>query len=323
MDTTNDTIEEMSFTHNQIFKVNFDGVTLIKITVVFLMTAFFIYINCIMLFALWSKPIFHEKPRYILFAHMLLNDSILLCVTSVMYALSLALLNIARAICSLLVLISSCTFQNAPLTLAMMSIERFVAICFPLRHSSIITKKSTSIGLAVIWCLSSLDIVIDLIYVLMSDFGSPAKTIFCTREKIIIAEWQVMKAEVFNVLYFVTVTIIIILTYISIMVTARSVSTNKESAKKAQRTVLLHLIQLGLCLASFLYGIIERILALMTVGSTSLFIDLRYLNFLIVLILPRCLSPLIYGLRDDAVRPLFRYYFCYSSKKIKPAVNVH
>ena len=104
-------------------------------------------------------------------------------------------------------------------------------------------------------------------------------------------------------------------TYISIMITARSMSSNKDSAKKAHRTMLLHLIQLGLCLTSFVYGSIERALSLLTVSDTALFKHLRYLNFLIVRIVPRCLSPLSYVLRDDAVRPLFKYYFCYRSTK--------
>ena len=140
--------------------------------------------------------------------------------------------------------------------------------------------------------------------------------IYCAREQIFIKSWQLDVYNGFNVFYFVSVTVIIIFTYICIMITARSVSSNKDSAKKAHRTVLLHLVQLGLCLTSFVYGSIERALYLVTSNDPGIFKHLRYLNYLIVLILPRCLSPLIYGLRDDAVRPLFKYYFCCGSTKI-------
>ncbi|GAA6105660.1 odorant receptor 131-2-like [Tachysurus ichikawai] len=102
----------------------------------------------------------------------------------------------------------------------------------------------------------------------------------------------------------------------------RSITSNKDSAAKAHKTVLLHIIQLSLCLTSFLYSIIERAAATSST-STSLFVDLRYLNYLFVLILPRCLSPLIYGLRDDAVRPLFIYYFRCATGKRRSTVNVH
>ncbi|KAM9451151.1 odorant receptor 131-2-like [Clarias gariepinus] len=322
MATINITDAKLSFTYEQVYKVDFDATTLTKIVVAVLMSLFFVYINCTMLFALGSKALFHESPRYILFAHMLLNDSILLLVTTVMYAMSLALANVARALCSLLVFISTCTFQNAPLTLALMSLERYVAICFPLRHCTIATRKSTGIALGIVWFISSLEIMTDVMFDLITDPSQLLKTTFCTREKLFVAKWQADKSQGFTILYFVSVTVIILFTYVSIMITARSISSNKESATKAHKTVLLHLIQLGLCLTSFLYATIEKTLYMMTGSNSSLFIHLRYLNFLIVLILPRCLSPLIYGLRDDAVRPLFKYYFCYRTYKIKPVVNV-
>ncbi|XP_060790890.1 odorant receptor 131-2-like [Neoarius graeffei] len=322
MATINITDAKLSFMYEQVYKVDFDAATVTKIVVAVLMSLFFVYINCIMLFALGSRSMFHETPRYILFSHMLLNDSILLLVTTIMYAMSLALTNVARAICSLLVLISTCAFQNAPLTLALMSLERFVAICFPLRHCTIATRKNTGIALGIVWFASSLNIVTDITYDLVTDPSQLLKITFCTREKLFVAKWQADKTQGFNILFFVSVTVIILFTYISIMITARSISSNKESATKAHKTVLLHLIQLGLCLTSFLYATIERALYMMTGSSSALFIHLRYLNFLIILILPRCLSPLIYGLRDDAVRPLFKYYFCYRSHKIKPVVNV-
>ncbi len=94
---------------------------------------------------------------------------------------------------------------------------------------------------------------------------------------------QLDKTQGFYVLYFVFVAVIIIFTYISIMITARSVSSDKDSAKKALKTVLLHLIQLGQCLISFLYTIINKALY-MVIESSSLFINLRYLNFIIVII---------------------------------------
>ncbi len=95
---------------------------------------------------------------------------------------------------------------------------------------------------------------------------------------------------------FVSVAVIII-SHTLALCTARSVSSEKDSAKKALKTVLLHLIQLGLCLTSFLYIIINKALY-MVIESSSLFINLRYFNFLIVIILPRCL---INGMRDKPV----------------------
>ncbi|XP_057215705.1 odorant receptor 131-2-like [Triplophysa rosa] len=323
MAATNGTVTDASFIYQQFFRSDFNAVTTTRIAVVVLMSLFFIFVNCVMLFALGIKSIFFQTPRYILFGHMLINDSVLLLVTTVMYILSVFLFYITKALCSLLVFISHCTLRNAPLTLAVMSLERYVAICFPLRHCDIATPKRTSIALGIIWMLSSLTIAIDIIYALIVNPNHLSDITFCTLEKLYIAKWQMDKNQGFDVLYFVSVAVVIIFTYIRIMITARSVSSDKDSCKKALKTVLLHLIQLGLCLCTFLYATIEKALYMMSGNNPNLFINLRYLNYLIVLILPRCLSPLIYGMRDDALWPLFKYFLCYRSGKVKPSVNIH
>ncbi|XP_039549614.1 odorant receptor 131-2-like [Pimephales promelas] len=323
MAAPNGTAGDVSFTYQQIFNQDMDAGLSTKTAVAVLTSLFFIFVNCVMLFALGSKRVFHETARYILFGHMLMNDSVLLLVSILLYTLAQCFLPIPKSICTLLVFISHCTFRNAPLTLALMSLERYVAICFPLRHCNIATPKRTGIAIGIIWFLSSINIITDIIFVLTVNPSHLVGILFCTLEKLFLFKWQLDKYQAFDVLYFVSVAVIIIFTYISIMITARSVSSDKDSAKKALRTVLLHLIQLGLCLTSFLYITIERTLYIMTGTNSSLFINLRYLNFLIILILPRCLSPLIYGMRDEAVWPLFKYFFCYRSGKVKPSVNVH
>nr|XP_055037135.1 odorant receptor 131-2-like [Misgurnus anguillicaudatus] len=323
MASVNGTVTEESIIFEQFFRVDFNAVNFTKIVVPVSMSLFFIFINFIMLFALGSKSVFYETPRYILFGHMLVNDTVLLAFTTIIYIILIIPLPLTKAVCTVLVFITYCTFRNAPLILAVMSLERYVAICFPLRHSSIATPKRTNIILGFIWILSSLNIVIDIIFTFIVKPDHFKSYIFCTHEKLYLAKWQMDKAQGFEILYFVSVAVIIIFTYIRIMITARSVKSDKDSAKKALKTVLLHLIQLCLCLSSFLYATIERTLYMMSGSSTSLFIILRYLNYLLVLILPRCLSPLIYGLRDETVGPLFKYYLCYRSSKVRPRVNVH
>ncbi|XP_017553982.1 odorant receptor 131-2-like [Pygocentrus nattereri] len=304
-----------AFLYQNLIKSELDGGNIVKLVVAILTTLFSVYVNCIMLYALMSKRVFKESPRYILFAHMLFNDSVHLILSTMMYVLALAFLKLAKAVCSLIMFISTTTFLNAPLNLAVMSLERYVAIRFPLRHAEIATQKRTYIAICFVWLFGSANILTDIIFAAVMDPNFFYMQMYCFRDQIFIKQWQLDLYNGCNIFYFVSVTVIIIFTYISIMLTARSMSSNKDSAKKAHRTVLLHLIQLGLCLTSFVYGSIERALYLMAGSDTALFKHLRYLNFLIVLIVPRCLSPLIYGLRDDAVRPLFKYYFCYGSTK--------
>ena len=317
----NQSSEGVPLVHQQIFRVEINEGPLSKLVVAILMSLLFICINCIMFHTLMSKPVFRELPRYILFAHMLCNDSVQLMVSLLLYVLSMNVQLIPKALCALIILVTVTTFRNAALNLAVMSLERYVAVCFPLRHSEMVTQKTTGVFIALIWIFGSINLSIDILYAVIMDPGSFKDSIFCTRERFILSPWQRDMFQGFNFFFFVTVTAILIFTYINVMVVARSASADKESARKAHKTILLHLVQLVLCVNTFIYGTIERALAM--TSSSRLFMDLRYLNFLFVLILPRCLSPLIYGLRDDAVRPLFLYYVRCGAQKVKPSVTAH
>uniref|UniRef100_A0A3B1IS73 G-protein coupled receptors family 1 profile domain-containing protein n=1 Tax=Astyanax mexicanus TaxID=7994 RepID=A0A3B1IS73_ASTMX len=274
-------LANLLYIHQQLFNVSFNEGPITKLTVVMLIFLFFIYLNMIMLYSLMSKRVFIETPRYILFAHMLLNDSIHLLFTVVLYCVGLALLKLVIVACALTVFVS----------------KRYIAICFPLRHAEIATRKRTYLAIVFIWSIGSLNFMIDLFYRIVMDPNILTTQIFCTRETLFIKAWQLDVFSALNILYFVGVSLIIIFTYISIMISARSVSSNKDSATKAHRTVLLHFVQLGLCLTAFLYSAIERAAAML--GNSSLYLDVRYMAFLFILAVPRCMSPLIYGLRGQ------------------------
>ncbi|KAL2094756.1 hypothetical protein ACEWY4_009475 [Coilia grayii] len=321
MAMNNQSIEGTLLVHQQFFKVEMTEGPLSKLIVAILMAVVFMLMNSIMFHTLLSKPVFRELPRYILFAHMLCNDSVQLMLSMLLYLLSMNLQMIPKALCALFLLFVTTTFNNAPLNLAVMSLERYVAICFPLRHSEIVNQKSAGISIGLIWIFSSINLGIDVIYSLMVSPVSFKDSMYCSRQMIIISPWQMDKFQVFNYLFFVTVTAILIFSYINVVVAARSASSQKDSAKKAHKTILLHLGQLVLCVNSFIFGTIETALA--KTSSSRLFMDLRYMNFLFVLLLPRCLSPLIYGLRDDAVRPLFLYYVRCGYQKVKPSGTIH
>ncbi|XP_036379915.1 odorant receptor 131-2-like [Megalops cyprinoides] len=320
MDEGNASTGELLFIHQQAFLVQLDGEIVTQVVMVLSTSLFFVYVNSVMFFTLRSKPVFRETSRYILFANMVLSDSILLLSNTVLYLFALAYLYVFKAICALVILFCIATYNFSPLNLAVMSLERYVAICYPLRHAEITTQKRTNIAVGVVWLLASLNVVIDMFYITVTmphSFNAPT---FCTRERLLIAKWQLDFFYGLNSFYFVSVAVIIIYTYVAIMIAARSISTDKDSAKKARKTVLLHLIQLGLCLTSFLYGILERIMSTIPV---VLFLHLRVLLFFVLIILPRCLSPLIYGLRDETFRPLFLSYFRCRPGSIKPVMISH
>ncbi|MFT7818421.1 olfactory receptor 11A1-like [Arapaima gigas] len=289
---------------------------ILKVSLVVVTYSIFIYLNCVMLVAVRSKAAFRETSRYILFAHMLFNDVLHLVTSMVLYLFSIFYMEIIQALCSFLTLISATTFTNEPLNLAVMSLERYVAVCFPLRHGELSTPEKTFYALVVIWVLGVVNVLTDIFTVLVLEPSFFLLSGLCSREQLMKKSWQRDKVLTFNVLYFTLVAMVLLFTYVSITLEARSASTDRTSAQKAMRTVMLHAVQLCLSLMTFLYNLFEVLLSSLPL---DVFVQLRFVNYVVVLLLPRCLSPLIYGLRDQSFRPVFMYHFTCGSRSVKPA----
>ncbi|XP_028857208.1 odorant receptor 131-2-like [Denticeps clupeoides] len=258
----------------------------------------FLYLNCLMIFTFLKNEAFRTDTRYVLFAQMLFMDSALMVLTD------LALMGIYFR-CPIPV-ISCCVFSmimdwlaiGTPFTLMAMCLERYVAICMPLRHGDISTPRTRRMGLLSIWLISTLMPVFTLISLLClvpSSFF--LSSTLCTVEMMIVQSWQHNARNILLLVYFIGMFSATIFSYVKIMKAARAASSqNKSSTNKGLRTVILHAFQLLLCLIRFICPFIE--MAVIQIDFL-IYVDLRYFNFVMFLIAPRCLSPLIYGLRDE------------------------
>uniref|UniRef100_A0AAY5JZ99 G-protein coupled receptors family 1 profile domain-containing protein n=1 Tax=Esox lucius TaxID=8010 RepID=A0AAY5JZ99_ESOLU len=263
----------------------------------------FLYINMVMLYSLKSKPVFRETPRYILFGNLIFADTILLMNGQLLYILAVAGLYIMRYTCVVIVMVANFIGNVSPLNLFVMSLERYVAICYPLRHSSIITPRTTGLVIAAMWALSFLNIITKLTMLLVLE-SLPLDQVmneYCSGNKLFNLGIHSQVDNVLHSILFTIVGFIIIYTYITLMLIAKSASTDKDSNNKARNTVLLHLIQLCLSLSSTLHHNIVSALKSMGLDKAS---QIEYILFITVIILPKCLSPLIYGLRDKIIPKL-------------------
>lgn len=272
----------------------------------------FFYVNGVMLFALLRKPLLLESSRYILFGHLLLTDSLQLLLSVFLYLLAVTNVTMISYVCIVFTLLAAITVKMSPLNLAVMSLERFIAICCPLRHADITTTRTTGVAIAFIWTVGSLDSFTQLFLFVSLENTSFTVPKFCNRNSVFRLQIYSSINKAFTIVYFVLVSVIIIYTYIAIMITAKSASSHVRNATKAHRTVLLHLVQLCLCLTSTLFNMIN---------SSSIWninppvaLHIQYALFVGLIIFPKCLSPLIYGLRDQTFGHVFIYYFTFGFK---------
>ncbi|CAJ1063685.1 odorant receptor 131-2-like [Xyrichtys novacula] len=269
-------------------------------------------VNILMLFTLKSKTVFRETSRYILLYNLLSADTLQMTVSQILFMLSICRVTLLYPVCGVLVMFAYLISEVPPLTLVVMSLERYVAVCFPLRHSTMVNVENTGLAILVLWSLCLLNTLIRVVLLLQLPFEEleslQMKTL-CNILLLFLVPESHIYDTVYNTVLFVFAGVAVIFSYISVMIAARSASADKASTQKARDTLLLHLIQLCLILISTVHSTL--IVNISQIVSRLVFIRIMNVFYIFIIILPKCLSALIYALRDHTIRPVFfKYLFC-------------
>ncbi|XP_017537613.2 odorant receptor 131-2-like [Pygocentrus nattereri] len=266
----------------------------------------FVYINILMLFTFYRKQSFRTETRYILFAHTLLTDVIFLVLTDfvVIFSHSYVLLPTAFCIpfCMLMDAVTSCT----PLTITAMCVERYVAICMPLRHSAISTTSRTLTAILIIWIISYIKPFVD-VFILVATVSEEyfLEPTFCHYEIMMPEQWHRLMRSILYVTDFIIILLIELFCYLMIVLAARAASVDKKSAGKGLRTISLHMLQLMLCTFEIVCPYIE---AMVIQIDIQLYLSVRSFNFFTFNVIARAVSTLVYGLGDEKFCTAMLYY---------------
>ncbi|XP_051930313.1 odorant receptor 131-2-like [Hippocampus zosterae] len=256
-----------------------------RVTIATLTTSFclmFLSVNALMLFVLRSKSVFRETSRYILLYNLLLADTLQLTFSQLMYLLAASRVTLSYPVCGVLSMLTSLLSRMSPLVLVVMSLERYVAVCHPLRHASIITVRNTTWAVLAVWAFCFLNNLIQGLLLITFPFRrlkSLQMTQPCTYGAMFLVPLSELYANIYTYFSFASASLIIVFSYVGVVVSARSAAADKHSVRKARNTLLMHLVQLGLSLL--------------------------------------CLSSLIYGLRDQSLRVVLVYFCLPSPRRVR------
>ncbi|XP_029948022.1 odorant receptor 131-2-like [Salarias fasciatus] len=300
---------------NQTTVIYRDSLTeaLIKNMVTLTICVSIIYINGMLVHIFTRHQIFYMNPRYILYIHLVINDIIVLIVYILLQALTYNLSGINVSLCIILIVTAVLSNQNNPLTIALMSVECYVAVCFPLHHSRICSVRRTYVLIALIWLANSLSILPDVFVTLgteTTDFLL-SRTI-CMRKLVLTNIYLTRKRSISDIVFLVLVWLIVFFAYFKILLAAKAATAN---AKKAQNTILLHGFQLLLCMLNFLFTLIVRGLV---VFFPRRVLHVRFMAALFIQVLPRLINPIIYGIRDKMFRKYLKRYLLFKNN-----ANIH
>ncbi|XP_017208419.2 odorant receptor 131-2-like [Danio rerio] len=279
----------------------------------------FLYVNGVMIFTLRKKTVFQQTSRYILFGQMLWVDTLSLLMSVLLYLCAISRILIMKNVCLFLLIAATYLYHISILNLSLMSLERYVAICFPLRHAEFTSSERTHIAIGVICILGMIKSLSEIIIFYCIDTTNIEMNLFCSRTTLFRLQIYNKLDIAFTSMFFTLVSFVIIFTYASIAAVAKTAACDKMSAKKANKTVLLHLIQLGLCALSILAGVIQEVIYVNTDLMTAL--HAIYVCFLVLIMFPKFLSPLIYGTRDQTFSCIFIHYFTFGKGgTVKPVI---
>ena len=287
-----------------------------RVILVQVCVSLFLCINFMLITTFFMKDFFYTTMRYILFAITLLSDCLMLCLTNLLLILNYFHLTVQLWLCLIIYILSSVYNLVTPITLTAMTLERYVAICMPLRHSELCSTRSALRGILIIHGLSSVPCIVTvLVFFASASVGSYKQYSVCTVEVFIPQTWQSHLRSAVVLFYFFILCIIIVFSYFKIMKVAKAASgENKKSTWRGLKTVILHAFQLLLCLIQLCCPFIE---AAVLQTDFMLYVNVRYFNYIMFILAPRCLSPLIYGLRDEKFFLALKYYaLCGLYKKL-------
>ncbi|XP_029373545.1 odorant receptor 131-2-like [Echeneis naucrates] len=284
------------------------------VTVVQLLVMIFLSINLLLIITFFQKECFYTTTRYILFAVTLLSDSLVLFLSDVLAILTQFNIPIHVWLCVIICVVVIVYITVTPVTLTAMTLERYVAVCMPLHHGELCSTRNTINCILIIHALSS----VPSIFIFSTFFGSASLKFYtkyqlCSVEIFMINLWQQHLRSAIYQLQFLVMCIILVFSYVKIMKVAKAASgEDKQSSRKGLRTVALHGFQLLLCVIQLWCPFIES--ALFHIDFV-VFYNVRYFNYIVFYLTPRCLSPLIYGLRDEIFFHALKSYLSFGLYK--------
>uniref|UniRef100_A0A3B5R369 G-protein coupled receptors family 1 profile domain-containing protein n=1 Tax=Xiphophorus maculatus TaxID=8083 RepID=A0A3B5R369_XIPMA len=311
--STNFTVTEGNLTGSGVYLGMLSVTAIIGNVVVFSLSIVTCFINASMVHIFNKQQIFRVNPRYILFIHLVLNETLQLTLSVSLYLFGNSFFTIYVSLCVLILLPAILTTRNTPLNLACMAAECYISVCIPLRHGNICTVKKTYIVIGIMWVISLLTILPDIFILLITEELEFLKTrVFCERDTVFRSSYSKSKRDASHIFFLVVVCLTLFYTYFRILFVAKAANSD---AKKARNTILLHGFQMLMCMTLYMQSLLKQLLIYLFPKHS---ISIQHAIFIFIQIIPRCLSPVVYGIRDKTFRMYFKKYFiCMQVKAIR------
>uniref|UniRef100_UPI00358F365C odorant receptor 131-2-like isoform X1 n=2 Tax=Myxine glutinosa TaxID=7769 RepID=UPI00358F365C len=258
--------------------------------------------NLLVVLSISFKPALWSQTRYLFLSSSLFSDLALLLNSTMILTFTWNRICMPFLICITLNTMSKLLFLCSISCVVAMTAERYVAICHPMRyHAGLCGPQMATLVLSFIW-LASLSVPTFFTTMLAVKTREVKRLIICEIQNL--ESFDQFYTSIKNIMYgcfFVSSSLAVIFTYIQLTLISRRASNDFGASSRALQTVTLHAIHLALLLLSLFQSPFMK--WLQNLRSQKLALKGAYIVvFVVLFVLPRLLSPLIYGMRDTKLR---------------------
>ncbi|XP_014062373.1 probable G-protein coupled receptor 148 [Salmo salar] len=263
-------------------------------TVSFIILAFF---NIVINWTIVREERLRGHARFVLVFHLLMSALVYFGMCSVFYIQIYLGARLVASICVAMVTVLITSASNILLTLTAMALDRYFAVCHPMKYSSV-WHWPWLVGLLT-WGLA---LVIPLTLLPKTELDATGPNGECGRE-------QLKKGELKKILLISVCTILILYSYVRILFEGRRLGVINRHNIVGCKTIALHFTQLAVyILPNFVLIVIQKQEHLQS-GTKELSAVVSFAFFS----LAQCIAPIVYGLRkEELLEQVHRRFPCCS-----------
>ncbi|XP_073485168.1 probable G-protein coupled receptor 148 [Aquarana catesbeiana] len=278
---------------------------------------FTLLVNPLILITILMKDKLRKETRYNLLANVMISDLIFLLFNSLISTCNAIRWYIHQILCFTMIVISFAAYTSCVLTFTVMVIDTYIAICFPLHYHSLLSVQRTRKILSAIWIFSAVFPI--TVFVLSESFTTAVQE----GQNVCLLLYYGPKDNRNNRITIVCSFAIFFLMICSVMITyfyIRLYTMTRHSGiwasrfSRARITLLTHSILLCLYIVPAFILTMEVIMFKNNVIGMDVRLWLSASNNGVIMLMPRALSPLLYGLRYREISTSLK--LCFSRNKV-------